>query len=38
MESQLCWMVFCCGKDMKKCFSEVDTGAKLRLTLTETFC
>ena len=30
LESQLCWMVFFWGKHMKECFSEVDTGERLR--------
>ena len=32
LESQLCWMVFCWGKHVKKCFPGVDTGERLRQT------
>ena len=28
LESQLCWMVFCSGKHVKGCFSEVDTNER----------
>ena len=33
LESQLCWTVFCWGKHVKDCFSEVDTGEKTRVNL-----
>jgi hypothetical protein len=35
LESQSCWMVFCCGKHMKECFPEVDTDEKLKQTRGE---
>ena len=38
LESQLCWMVFCWGKHVKKCFPEVDTGERLRQTHEGMFC
>ena len=28
LESQLCWMVLCCGKQVKEHFVKEDTGVK----------
>jgi hypothetical protein len=32
LESQLCSVVFCWDKHMKKCFPEVDMGERLKQT------
>ena len=37
LESQLCWMVFCWGKNVKECFPEEDIGERLRQTHEGTF-
>jgi hypothetical protein len=37
LESQLCGMLFCWGKHMKKHLAEVDTGERLRQTHEGTF-
>jgi hypothetical protein len=29
LESQLCWMVFYWGQQVKECFPEADTGVRL---------
>ena len=37
LESQLYWVEFCWGKHTKECFSEVDTGERLKQTHEGTF-
>jgi len=29
LESRLCWVEFCWGKQVKKCFAEADTGQRM---------